>query len=230
MSKKDVKIRFYNTLWFRLVLGVFVCAAVGVSLISTYLNQQMSDLMTTSVSEVYAKLNDENAARLASMLRNVEGSGNRIQRGLDSGKTDPEEIYWRMGNMMKTDPALYFGCSTTFRPGGFHGTNAAFYSYWKGGELIRTNLNPDIYVHEDWYTVPRDRECAQWSEPYQDVGGAGADVWMSTYSVPFYEVDERGDVIHIQNSEYLEAGQGYSEEKVLKFLQNWTPEAVKTLK
>ena len=59
MSKKDVKIRFYNTLWFRLVLGVFVCAAVGVSLISTYLNQQMSDLMTASVSEVYAKLNDD---------------------------------------------------------------------------------------------------------------------------------------------------------------------------
>ena len=46
----------------------------------------------------------------------------------------------------------------------------------------------------------------------------------------FVILDERGDVIHIQNSEYLEAGQGYSEEKVLKFLQNWTPEAVKTLK
>ncbi len=46
----------------------------------------------------------------------------------------------------------------------------------------------------------------------------------------FVILDERGEVIHIQNSEYLEAGQGYSEEKVLKFLQNWTPEAVKTLK
>lgn len=39
-----------------------------------------------------------------------------------------------------------------------------------------------------------------------------------------------GKPIHIQNSAYLEEGQGYSEKKVLEFLQLWTPEAVNTLR
>ncbi|MCR5114555.1 MAG: thioredoxin family protein [Bacteroidales bacterium] len=39
-----------------------------------------------------------------------------------------------------------------------------------------------------------------------------------------------GQVIHIQNSAYLEEGQGYSRAKVLEFFQQWTPAAVTTLK
>ena len=36
--------------------------------------------------------------------------------------------------------------------------------------------------------------------------------------------------IHTQNSSYLEKGEGYDEQKVLDFLKQWTPSAVKTLK
>lgn len=46
----------------------------------------------------------------------------------------------------------------------------------------------------------------------------------------FVILDEKGEPIHIQNSEYLEEGRGYSEKKVVEFLLNWTPEAVRTLK
>jgi len=40
-------------------------------------------------------------------------------------------------------------------------------------------------------------------------------------------LDEEGKVIHIQDSSFLEEGQGYSQEKVLRFFRNWTPKAVK---
>lgn len=43
-------------------------------------------------------------------------------------------------------------------------------------------------------------------------------------------LDEKGDVIHIQNSAYLEEGQGYNPKNVLEFFQQWTPTAVHTLK
>ena len=43
----------------------------------------------------------------------------------------------------------------------------------------------------------------------------------------FVVLDETGKVIHIQDSSFLEEGEGYSQEKVLRFFQKWTPKAVK---
>lgn len=43
----------------------------------------------------------------------------------------------------------------------------------------------------------------------------------------FVVLDEKGKVIHIQDSSFLEEGQGYNREKVLRFFKNWTPNAVK---
>ncbi len=57
----------------------------------------------------------------------------------------------------------------------------------------------------------------------------------------FVVLDENGNVIHIQDSSFLEGrdpetteglgegdqGQGYNQEKVLRFFKNWTPKAVK---
>lgn len=43
----------------------------------------------------------------------------------------------------------------------------------------------------------------------------------------FVVLDDEGKVIHIQDSSFLEEGQGYNQEKVLRFFKNWTPKAVK---
>ena len=43
----------------------------------------------------------------------------------------------------------------------------------------------------------------------------------------FVVLDEDGKVMHIQDSSFLEEGQGYNQEKVLRFFKNWTPKAVK---
>ena len=43
----------------------------------------------------------------------------------------------------------------------------------------------------------------------------------------FVVLDEEGRVIHIQDSSFLEEGNGYNQEKVLRFFKNWTPKAVK---
>ena len=42
----------------------------------------------------------------------------------------------------------------------------------------------------------------------------------------FVELDENGKVLHVQDSSFLEEGQGYNKDKVLRFLNNWTPKAV----
>ena len=43
----------------------------------------------------------------------------------------------------------------------------------------------------------------------------------------FVVLNDAGKVIHIQDSSFLEEGQGYNQEKVLRFFKNWTPQAVK---
>ncbi|MCE1167280.1 MAG: thioredoxin family protein [Sphingobacteriia bacterium] len=40
-------------------------------------------------------------------------------------------------------------------------------------------------------------------------------------------VDERGTLLHIQDSGLLESGDGYDEKKIVSFLRNWTVSAVK---
>ena len=40
-------------------------------------------------------------------------------------------------------------------------------------------------------------------------------------------LDAEGKVRHIQDSSFLEEGEGYNEKKVLRFLNNWTPQATK---
>jgi thioredoxin-related protein len=40
-------------------------------------------------------------------------------------------------------------------------------------------------------------------------------------------LDENGNVIHIQDSSFLEEGKGYNKDKVIRFFNNWTPKATK---
>ncbi len=43
----------------------------------------------------------------------------------------------------------------------------------------------------------------------------------------FVILTQEGDVLHIQDSSYLENDKGYSKDKVITFLNHWTPSAVK---
>ena len=42
----------------------------------------------------------------------------------------------------------------------------------------------------------------------------------------FVVLNSNGEVIHTQDSSFLEEGKGYDKEKVLRFFKNWTPKAV----
>ncbi|MBR2147801.1 MAG: thioredoxin, partial [Muribaculaceae bacterium] len=42
----------------------------------------------------------------------------------------------------------------------------------------------------------------------------------------FVVLNQDGDVIHIQDSSFLEEGKSYNKDKVLRFFNNWTPKAV----
>jgi hypothetical protein len=41
----------------------------------------------------------------------------------------------------------------------------------------------------------------------------------------FLVLDGEGELLHTQNSEYLEDGKGYDKRKVIDFFGNWSPKA-----
>lgn len=42
----------------------------------------------------------------------------------------------------------------------------------------------------------------------------------------FVILNDKGFPVHIQNTEYLEQGKGYNKEKILSFLNDWSPKAL----
>lgn len=181
------KVKFYHSLWFRLCISVFICTSLIVFGISWYLNCQTQAIMKKSVSDVVERLNEETGNRITALLKGVEDTAEGLKRDIEAGHSSKEEILRTMTDMLTINPELFYGSSVSFRPGGYYGTNMAFYCYWNKDELVKTNLNsPDYnYPTRDWFTKPQKMGKAVWSEPYYDRGGGN--VHMCTYSVPFYE-------------------------------------------
>ena len=80
-------------------------------------------------------------------------------------------------------------------------------------ELIHVNYNPRKSEGEE-----KARQAAALMKRLDGCGRFGYPV--------FVVLDDEGKVIHIQDSSFLEEGQGYSQQKVLRFFKNWTPKAV----
>ena len=88
-------------------------------------------------------------------------------------------------------------------------------------QLIEENF---IYIHVNYN--PRQATDAakaqQSSKMLQRLGNP------SRFGYPVFVIlDEKGKVIHIQDSSFLEEGKGYNRDKVIRFFKNWTPGAVK---
>lgn len=77
-----------------------------------------------------------------------------------------------------------------------------------------------VYIHVSYNphkSTDKDRDGAM----LQRLGNPGR------FGYPVFVVlDAKGNVIHIQDSSFLEEGKGYNKEKVLRFFNNWTPKAV----
>lgn len=80
--------------------------------------------------------------------------------------------------------------------------------------LIKENFE---YIHVNYN--PRQKSSPELMQRLNNCGRFGYPV--------FVVLDEKGRVIHIQDSSFLEEGKGYDKDKVLRFFNAWTPSAVK---
>ena len=199
------KIKFYNSLAFRLGLTVFLSMTLIVTGIFWYQGREIQRVAKSSVSNLVQVLNESTANQITAILTVFENSTVSLKKSVEHSDKSPENIYWSIQNLLTMDPNLFYGSSVSFEPGTYHGTNMSFYSYWmndqsattNGGNfsmpsmplLVETNLNsPDYaYFSQPWYTEPAEKLTPVWSEPYYDEGGGNT--LMCTYSVPFFNED-----------------------------------------
>lgn len=85
-------------------------------------------------------------------------------------------------------------------------------------QLVNENY---VYIHVS-YNPHQSKDEARDKAMLKRLGNPGR------FGYPVFVVlDEKGNVIHIQDSSYLEEGRTYHKDKVLQFFINWTPKAVK---
>ena len=80
-----------------------------------------------------------------------------------------------------------------------------------------------VYIHVNYNPRKSEGEAKAWqaAELMKRLDNCGR------FGYPVFVVlGEDGKVVHIQDSSFLEEGQGYNKEKVLRFFNNWTPKAV----
>jgi thioredoxin-related protein len=76
-----------------------------------------------------------------------------------------------------------------------------------------------VYIHVNYHP----RKATEWSAAMMKRLNNPARFGFPVFVV----LDEQGNVLHIQDSSFLEEGKSYNEEKVLRFFKNWTPKVVR---
>ena len=76
-----------------------------------------------------------------------------------------------------------------------------------------------VYIHVNYHPRKAGEVGEALMKRFNNAGRFGFPV--------FVVLDEQGNVLHIQDSVYLEEGKGYNQERTLRFFQNWTPTAVR---
>ncbi len=90
----------------------------------------------------------------------------------------------------------------------------------KDEEIARLIDENFVYIHVS-YNPHKSTDEARDKAMLKRLGNPGR------FGYPVFVVlDAKGNVIHIQDSSFLEEGKGYNKEKVLRFFNAWTPNAV----
>ena len=95
----------------------------------------------------------------------------------------------------------------------------------KDAEIAKLVKDNFVYIHVDYSpsTFKNDPARKERSEKMMKrLGNPGR------FGYPVFVVlDEKGKVVHTQDSSFLEEGKSYDKDKVMRFFKNWTPKAVR---
>ncbi|GAB6037903.1 hypothetical protein JCM15519_24620 [Fundidesulfovibrio butyratiphilus] len=127
--------------------------------------------------------------RIRSTLASVEEVPGLLAASYAKSKPSRQTVLRDLTGFIFFNRAVYGAC-VAYDPGAYDRSEPYFspYAFRKKDGVEYANLGKAYgYPSADWFLIPRELGTPQWSEPYFDEGGGG--VVMSTYSVPFFHVE-----------------------------------------
>jgi sigma-B regulation protein RsbU (phosphoserine phosphatase) len=169
-------------------LIVFITAGTMAVFIAAFVSFYISskDSMMQYIESNARNATHATAYQIEAVLRGVEKVALNYAVVLSEGSFEAEEITQFPKRILSANPEIY-GAAVAFEPDHFGGSKYfSPYCYRKdGGRLTEMMLGDQSYDYftMDWYQIPRELDCAAWTEPYYDEGGGN--MVMATFAVPF---------------------------------------------
>ncbi len=158
------------------------------------LNYQVSrrfirdEVIRSSQNKLFATIYE-----IETVLRAVEEVPEIMADFLEHATYTKDELENFLFAVVDSNKAVY-GSTIAFEPYGFDPEERYFspYVHRSGGKVAKSYLGGDDYKYFDWdwYSVPKETNESEWTDPYYDEGGGN--ILMATYSVPFYKKTAEG--------------------------------------
>jgi sigma-B regulation protein RsbU (phosphoserine phosphatase) len=130
--------------------------------------------------------------KIQKVIRSIEQIPQNLAYVLEFSKPNKEEMLILLNAIVANNDEV-FGTSIAFEPNAYHKdtTYYAPYLYKNNSKLVSADPSDTNYHYfsMDWYLIPKTLNKPVWIEPYYDEGSEGANVVLTTYSVPFYTFD-----------------------------------------
>lgn len=169
------------SLWI-ITLGAIIFIAV---LSANYILSRF--LLADYVSELAKTKASSTVYEIANKLQTVVTSAESLSAIISNSDLTEKQIHQTIQAFLSTDTGV-FGMTVALEPGILNKSleNFSPYYYRKDNTITYSNLADTNYQYKNqrWYTEPKKRNTAAWSEPYLDTGGGN--VLMVTYSTPIY--------------------------------------------
>lgn len=118
----------------------------------------------------------------------VQNNSWQVEECMDT----PDSLYGILKRLLEGNPVI-IGSAVAFEPDFYPEKGRLFspYAYRSGDDIVYKQIGTDDYEYHcmDWYQIPKLLDTPYWSEPYFDTGGA--EVIMTTYSLPLHDNDGR---------------------------------------
>jgi len=134
------------------------------------------------------------AAGLDAVIRPIEGGIRTVAYQLEEVDPPPVQYPQRIRGILAAWPDIYGSTiAVETRNGGANARPFAPYLYRRDASVAYSDLARASYSYQElsWYRRAADAGQPVWSLPYFDAGGG--DIWMVTYSVPFFRKQAEAD-------------------------------------
>jgi signal transduction histidine kinase len=183
-----IPINIRKGLAFKMILYIFVSIMVIFIAIFHYTLRFTREIVVDNLQTNAEYLTKSTVARIEQVLGAIQRVPDNFIDLFEQGEPDEQRVKAYLKMIVENNKDIVGAC-LAYEPFQMpaHGEYYAPYYFRKADSIRFTNLgNPDYhYFLMDWYQLPKEIGKATWSEPYFDSGGA--DMVLSTYSVPVYQ-------------------------------------------